>query len=146
MLRYERAGDETVEDAPAWLCDHVVVEVTAATNQQLAVTEAPDVANIVRFEGVAVAPVTHAIWRPLAEPQPWREAALRFASINSVMALGRAKRRQVDALPLPGQRVHTKSRLARFGLRPALERPAGLRLTQTARWPLPRGDGRRRQF
>ena len=75
VLRYERAGDETVEDAPAWLCDHVVVEVTAAANQQLAVTEAPDVPGIVRFEGVAVAPVTHAaIWRPLAEPQPWREA------------------------------------------------------------------------
>ena len=57
VLRYERAGDETVEDAPAWLCDHVVVEVTAAANQQLAVTEAPDVVGVVRFEGVAVAPV-----------------------------------------------------------------------------------------
>jgi len=63
--------------------------VTAAANQQLAVTEAPDVPGVERFEGVAVALVENAIsWRPLAEPQPWREAALRFASINSVMALG----------------------------------------------------------
>ena len=89
VLRYERAGDETVI-APPWLaCAPVVVEVTAAANQQLAVTEAPDVPGVVRFEGVAVALVENAIsWRPLAEPQPWREAALRFASINSVMALG----------------------------------------------------------
>ena len=58
MLRYERAGDEAVEDAPAWLQSApVVVEVTAAANQQLTVTEAPDVVGVVRFEGVAVAPV-----------------------------------------------------------------------------------------
>ena len=58
VLRYERAGDEAVEDAPAWLQSApVVVEVTAAANQQLTVTEAPDVVGVVRFEGVAVAPV-----------------------------------------------------------------------------------------
>ena len=34
VLRYERAGDEAVEDAPAWLQSApVVVEVTAAANQ-----------------------------------------------------------------------------------------------------------------
>ena len=56
------------------------------------------------------------------------------------------KRGQVDALPLFGQRVQTKGRLARPRLRPAPERPAGLRLTQTARWPLPRGDVPGKQF
>ena len=71
VLRYERAGDEVFEDAPAWLCDHVVVEVTAAANQQLAVTEAPDVAWRRAFRGRGRgARDTCIIWRPLAEPQP----------------------------------------------------------------------------
>jgi hypothetical protein len=97
VLRYEAAGDETLEayesagdEAPAWLqTAPVVVEVTASSQQRLAITAAPDVAGVVRIAGVAAAPVAAAAaWRPLAEPELWREAARRFTHLSSVLVMG----------------------------------------------------------